>query len=447
MKSKLALLGGPKAVKSDVKDIFTWPIVNKEMETKVLEILRAGTMSNLEVTKEFEEGFAKWHGMKYGLGHNNGTSALHSAFFGIGIGKGDEVICTAVTYWASYLPILALGGTIVFADVEPDTLNIDPDDIEKRITDKTKAIVVVHYCARPADMTKIMKIAKKHKLKVVEDVSHAHGALYKGKLVGTFGDVAAYSCMSGKSFATGEAGMLITNSREIYERAIVFGHYERHANLTIPELKAASGLPWGGYKYRMHQLSAAVGIVQLKKYKKEMNEIDEAMNYYWDLLEGVPGVKSLRVPKDSGSTMGGWYVPKALYNKEELGGLSVSRFVEAVSAEGVPTHAGCNKGGFSHPLLNTVDIYNDGKPTRIANSNWDVRTNKGPLPVAENIQTKVISAPYLKKCYKKIIQEHANAVKKVVENYKELLPGDKGDPKNMGGWGLSGIKAPSKKKK
>ncbi len=447
MKEKLALLGGPKAIKSDVKDIFTWPIVNKEMEDRVLEVLRAGKMSELEVTKEFEEGFAKWHGMKYGLGHNNGTSALHSAFFGVGIGKGDEIICPAITYWASYLPVLSLGGTVVFADIEPDTLNIDPDDIEKRITKKTKAIVVVHYCARPANMTKIMKIAKKHNLKVVEDVSHAHGALYKGRLVGTFGDVSAYSCMSGKSFATGEAGMMLTNSREIYERAIVFGHYERHDDLTIPELKAASGMPWGGYKYRMHQLSAAVGIVQLKKYKKEMAEIDKAMNYYWDLLEGLPGIKSLRVPKGSGSTMGGWYVPLALYLKEQLGGLSITRFTEAVTAEGFSMSPGCNKGGFNHPFLNTVDVYKDGKPTRIANSDWDVRTNKGPLPVAEGIQSKVFHVPYFKKYYPKIIKEHADAVKKVVENYKELLAGDKGDPKDMGGWGLSGIKSPAKKKK
>jgi len=447
MKEKLAILGGEKAVKSDVKDIFTWPIVNKEMEGKVLEVLRAGKMSHLDVTKEFEEGFAKWHGMKYGLGTNNGTSALHCAFFGIGLGRGDEIICTATTYWASFLPVFSLGATVVFADIEPDTLNIDPDDIEKRITKKTKAILVVHYCARPADMTRIMKIAKKHNLRVIEDVSHAHGALYKGKMTGTFGDVSAYSCMSGKSFAVGEAGILLTNKKEIYERAIIFGQYARHRDLTIPELKAGAGLPWGGYKYRAHQLSSAVGLVQLKKYPREMAEIDKAMNYYWDLLEGLPGIKSLRPPAGSKTTMGGWYVPKGLYFKEQLGGLSITRFAEAVTAEGFEMYTGCNKGGFSHPLLNTVDVYNDGKPTRIANSSWDVRTNKGSLPVAEGIQNKVFGAPYFKKYYPRIIKEHANAVRKVIENYRELLPGDKGDPEDMGGWGLSGIKSPAKKKK
>jgi dTDP-4-amino-4,6-dideoxygalactose transaminase len=420
-KSRLALLGGEKAVKSGERDIFHWPIINREIEDKVLDVLRAGSMSGLDVTMEFEEGFARWHGMKYALGHNNGTSALHSAFFGIGIGKGDEIICPAITYWASYLPVLSLGGTVVFADIEPDTLNLDPDDIEKRITGKTKAILMLHYYSRPANVGKIKRIAKKYNLRIVENVAHATGALYKGKLVGTFGDVSAFSFMSGKSFAAGEGGMLLTNEKEIYERAVVFGHMERYKDLTIPAMKAAVGIPWGGYKYRMHQLTSAVGVMQLKKYKKEMAEVDKAMNYYWDLLEGLPGIKSLRPPKGSATTMGGWFVPKGLYFAEQLGGLSVTRFAEAVTAEGSPTYTGCQKEGYSHPLLNDIDIYGEGKPTRIVNSTWDVRTNKGALPVAEGIHSRVVSAPFFRRYYPGVIKEHANAVRKVIENYRDLL--------------------------
>ena len=138
-----------------------------------------------------------------------------------------------------------------------------PDDIERKITDKTKAILLF-IIAQDLDMDRIMGIAKKHNLKVIEDVSHAHGALYKGKMVGTFGEVTAFSCMSGKSFAIGEAGIMLTNDREIYERAAIFGFYERAPELTIDYLKAGAGLPWGGYKYRMHQMSSAVGREQLK---------------------------------------------------------------------------------------------------------------------------------------------------------------------------------------
>lgn len=435
--SKLAIFGGEKAVKSEDKDIFRWPIVTKEMEKGVLDVLRAGSMSGTDITKQFERGFADWHGMTYGLGCNTGTAALQCAFFGIGIGRGDEVICPSITYWASCLPVFSLRGTVVFADIDPETVCIDPGDIEKRITDRTKAILVVHYCGRPADMDSILPIARKHNLKVVEDVSHAHGALYKGKLVGTFGEVSAFSCMSGKSFAIGEAGVMLTNDRQVYERAVAFGHYERHNELTIPEIKKSAGLPWGGYKYRMHQMSSAVGLVQLKKYPSEMAEIDRAMNYYWDNLEGLPGIRSPRPPEGSETTMGGWYSSMGHYKSEELDGLSITRFCEAVQSEGGGIVPGCNMALHLHPVFNTLDIYNDGKPTVIGNSEKDIRGFGGPLPISEGIQSKVFKVPWFKRYNTEVIKEYADAIRKVIENYKELLKDDPGNPENMGSWSLS----------
>ena len=433
----LALFDGKKSVESNPEDIFTWPIITKEVESAVLKVLRAGNMSGSDVTKKFERGFADWHGMKYGLGCSTGTAALHCAMFGLGIGAGDEIICPSITYWASCLPVYSLGGTVVFAEVDPQTLCIDPDDIEHRITKKTKAIIVVHYCGRPAELDKIMAVAKKHNLKVIEDASHAHGALYKGKMVGTFGHAAGFSLMSGKSFAVGEAGIMLTNDKEVYQRAVAFGFYERSEELTLPELASGAGLPWGGYKYRMHQLSSAVGLVQLKKYPKEMAEIDKAMNYFWDLLKGVPGIKSNRLPKNSRTTMGGWFSPLGFYNSAELGGLSISRFCEAVTAEGVETSPGCNQALHLHPLFSTIDIYRQGRPTRIANSNPGLRQPEGSLPISEGIQAKVFWIPWFKHCYPAIIKEYAAAFRKVAENYRELLPGDKGNPKQTGSWGLT----------
>ncbi|MGB9717038.1 MAG: DegT/DnrJ/EryC1/StrS family aminotransferase [Thermoproteota archaeon] len=206
MRSSLALLGGSKTVRSEPGDIFAWPIITREVEEAVLEVLRAGKMSDVDVTQKFEEEFAQWLGVEYALAHNTGTAALHSAMFGIGIGKGDEVICPSITYWASCLQVYSLGGTVVFADIDPETLCIDPMDIEHWITPRTKAIMVVHYLGMPADMDAIMKIAERNGLMVIEDCSHAHGALYKGRMVGTFGDVAGFSLMSGKSLACGEGG-------------------------------------------------------------------------------------------------------------------------------------------------------------------------------------------------------------------------------------------------
>jgi dTDP-4-amino-4,6-dideoxygalactose transaminase len=159
-----------------------------------------------------------------------------------------------------------------------------------------------------------MKLARKHKLKVIEDVSHAHGSMYKGKKVGTFGDISCMSMMAGKSFAIGEAGMMVTNDRDLYERCIAYGHYERtglpskynpvERCIFNPALNKFAGLPLGGFKHRMNQTCSAMGRVQLKSYDRRIKDIQSAMDRFWDLLDGVPGLKAHRPPAQSKSTMG-----------------------------------------------------------------------------------------------------------------------------------------------
>jgi dTDP-4-amino-4,6-dideoxygalactose transaminase len=419
--SKLAIHGGEKAVQSEPGDSFRWPIITEEDEQAVLEVLRAGAMSGWDVTKAFEEEFAAWHGARFALAHNTGTAALHSAMFACGVGRGDEIIGPSLTYWASSLPALSLGATIVFAEVDPETLTLDPNDIAHRITPRTKAIIPVHYCGYPCDMDPIMAIAQRHGVKVIEDVSHAHGGLYKGRLLGTIGHIGAMSCMSGKSLAIGEGGMLITDDSELYERAVAFGHYERHATLENPELRRLAGYPLGGHKYRMHQLSSAVGRVQLRHYADRMAEIQKAMNAFWDALDGVPGIRAHRPTRDSGSTMGGWYAAHGLYHPEELGGLDVHRFCEAVRAEGSSTSAGANTLMHLHPVLNEADIYSDGRPTRIAFTESDVRQPRGSLPVTEATVERTYSIPWFKRFRPEIIAEHALAFRKVAEHADTLL--------------------------
>ncbi len=430
--SKLAILGGPKAVTLDQKGITGWPIVTEEDEEAVLEVLRRGAMSGRDVTMQFEQEYADWHGTKYALGHSSGTAALQAAMWACGVGVGDEIISPSLTYWASALPVFGLQGTVVFADVHPDTLTIDPGDIEHRITQRTKAIVPVHLGGHPADMDPIMDIAEKHDIKVIEDVSHAHGALYKGRLVGAIGHVACFSIMSGKALATGEGGMLTTSDRYIWEKATAWGHYGRtratqwtgeleEQIITAPDLTPFVGMPWGGYKYRMHQLTSAMGRVQLKHYKERMAEIQQAMNYFWDLLEGVPGLQAHRPPQNSGSTMGGWYAPRGIYNSEKLGGLHLHRFAEAVAAEGATCGAGSRRRLHLHPLFNEADIYGHGKPTRIANSDRDLRQPEGSLPVTEAEGDRVYNIPWFKHYWPKIIEEHAAAYRKVAENADQLL--------------------------
>jgi len=428
VKSKPALLGGSATITTDADDIFDWPVITPEDEQAVLEVLRTHRMSHTYISAKFETEFAKWIGTKYALSCPSGTAAIQEAMFAAGAGYGDEIIAPSMTYWASILQVYSLGGTVVFADVDPETLCIDPNDIEHRISEQTKAIMVVHYLGYPCDMNSVMKIARKHNIKVIEDVSHAHGSLYKGQKAGTFGDVAAMSLMTGKAFAIGEGGILVTDNREIYERAVMFGHYIRHnadGLITIPELADIKGLPMGGCKNRLNQTAAAMGRVQLKYYPQRMVEIDKAMNYFWELLEDVSGIKAHCPPKGSGLTMGGWYHPVGVYDAKAFEGLSIMRFCEAVRAEGFQDAIpGLNKPLHLHPLFNTVDIYGHGKPTRIANSNRDLRQPQGSLPVTERASERFFNVPWFKHYRPQAIEQYASAFRNVCENYKELLYGD-----------------------
>jgi perosamine synthetase len=414
VKEPLAILGGPKAVHAEQPDLFAWPIVTAEDERAVLEVLRAGKMSGWDITRQFEAEYAAWQGTKYAVAHANGTMALEAAMWACGLRRGDELIAPSLTYWASALPAMRIGATIVFADIDPVSLCIDPADIERRITGRTKAIVVVHYCGHPCDMDPIVAIARKHNLKLIEDVSHAHGALYKGRMVGTFGDAAAMSMMAGKSLAIGEAGMLCTNDRGIFERTIAYCHYERTGqDLTLPDVKPFAGLPQGAMKGRLNQICSAMGRVQLKSYSQRMQTIQDAMNRFWDVLEGTPGLRPHRPARDSGSTMGGWYNPLGHYVPEELGGLPVDRFIEAVKAEGGRCGRGCNFPLHLHPLLNDADIFGDGKPTRIAFADRDVRQPAGSLPVSEALAERCYGIPWFKHDRAEDIGRYAAAFKKV----------------------------------
>ena len=422
--STLAINGGPKAVQTDPEDMFRWPIITQEDEEAALEVLRAGKMSGTDVTRELEKEFAVWHGMSHALAHNTGTNALLSAMFGCGIGEGDELICQSMTYWASALPVFTLRGTVVFADLCPDNLCIDPNDIERHITKRTKAIMCVHYAGYPCDMDPIMAIADKHGLKVIEDVSHAQGGLYKGRLVGTIGHVAAMSVMSGKSLPCGEGGFLVTNDQTIYERAMAYGHYERtRSDITLPELTPYGGLPLGGQKFRMHQVSSAVGRVQLRHYGDRMAEIQRAMNHFCDLIEQAPGLRGHRPPVESGSTCGGWYAAKGMYDAAALDGLDIGHFAAAVRAEGANCNPGCNLLMHLHPMLNDADIYHQGKPTRIANSDRDLRQPEGSLPLTESVAKRTMGIPWFKHFRPQVIEEYALAFTKVATHLDEVPRG------------------------
>lgn len=380
------------------KEMFHWPIIGREDEEAVLEVLRSGNMSGTDITQLFEKEFASWMGVKYALGTCNGTASLQESYYACGVGPGTEVICPSMTYWASAAPAVSLGAEVVFADIEKDTLCLDPEDIEHRINEKTRAIMVVHYGGHPADMDKINAVAKRHNVKVIEDVSHAQGSLYKGRMCGTLGDIAGISMMGGKSFAVGEGGMMVTNDRKLYEKCMLFGHYERLAfsryskpsqELTQEELRKYIGVPVGGVKHRMNQTCSAFGRVQLKSYPARIAEIDRAMNCFWNLLEGEKFIRPHRVDKNSGSTMGGWYAARGLYC-----GKNCEKFCEKVREYGFE---GCFPGGnmplHLHPF-------------------FAERRAPEKLPVSESINDIAFSIPWFKHYDPEFIGRYAEIFKK-----------------------------------
>lgn len=208
-----------------------------------------------------EQRFADYMGAKYGLAVTSGTAALHCGLIGLGIGPGDEVIVPAYTFIASATAVIAAKAVPIIAEVD-DSLTIDPSDIERHITRRTKAIMAVHMRGAPCDMDRIMEIARRRNLKVIEDVAQADGASYHGKRLGTFGNVAAYSLQYHKVITTGEGGILLTNDRAVYDRARIF-HDGASAFRNAKEPLSVPLFP--GVNYRMGEVCGALGIVQLDR--------------------------------------------------------------------------------------------------------------------------------------------------------------------------------------
>lgn len=217
MSQTAALLGGTPAVTAATP---SWPLIDQETLAEITRVITEETLCPVgaEGTQgEFEREFAALHGRKYGLAVNGGTAALMLALHGAGVQPGDEVIASPFTWGASVSCILQNFAIPIFADIDPHTFTLDPDSIERRITLRTKAIVVVHIFGFPADMTRIMEVAQRHGLAVIEDCAQAHGGKHAGRLLGSWGTVGAFSLQASKNLTGGEGGILVCDDREIYD--------------------------------------------------------------------------------------------------------------------------------------------------------------------------------------------------------------------------------------
>lgn len=265
------------------------PYFDMEELDEIKTVLDSGWVSQGPKVKEFEEKCANYLGVKYAVAVNNCTAALHLALLSIGINKGDEVLVADFTFPATGHSVLYCGAKPVFVDVDPKTYNIDPELIEEKITDKTKAIIPVHTFGQPAHMEKIIKITKNYNLKVIEDAACAFGAKYKDKHAGTIGDVGCFSFHARKGITTGEGGMVVTDDKTMAEKIrylSVFGmtsawDREKSDKFIIPEFTEA------GYNYKMSDITAAVGVAQLRKLDKIIERKRELAKYWDEKLEDI----------------------------------------------------------------------------------------------------------------------------------------------------------------
>lgn len=276
------------------------PYIGKKEENYVLEVLRSGTLSIGPKIDAFEKKFAKFVGSRYACAVSSGTAGLHLALIAAGIKEGDEVITSPFSFIASANVVLYVGAKPVFVDVDPITGNIDPKRIEKAITKKTKAILPVHIFGQPADMNAIMKIAKKHKLAVIEDACESLGATWKGKNAGTFGQSGVFAFYANKQMTTGEGGMVVTNSRAVDELCRGLRNQGRTPDMRWLDHK------YLGYNYRMDEMSAAVGLAQIEKVDFLIKKRREIVGWYAKELQKLSSL--VEIPSFPPEATHTWFV-------------------------------------------------------------------------------------------------------------------------------------------
>src|SRR5687768_6401700 len=207
----LAIAGGTKTVSITDREATKWPLIDEEEEQAVLKVLRDGDLSCHPVTRDLEQDYCQYFGRQYALAHCNGTAALMAAFFALDLQPGDEVIVPSATFWASVVPMLWFGAVPVFCESEPERMGLDPEDVHRKITARTRAIVVVHLWGMPSKMSELISIARQYGLKIIEDASHAHGAIWRERPCGTLGDISVFSLQTSKLAPAGEGGIFLTN--------------------------------------------------------------------------------------------------------------------------------------------------------------------------------------------------------------------------------------------
>jgi dTDP-4-amino-4,6-dideoxygalactose transaminase len=409
---KLAIKGGDPIRKKD-KPFPEWPYVDDKIVDSVVKTTKSGIWCRIQSSNgtvpTFEKEFAKLIGTKYSLAVGSGTQALHTCTEVLGIGPGDEVITSPLTDPGTISSILTSRALPVMADVNIETMQIEPAEIEKRITSNTKAIMPVHWGGQSCDMDRIMAIAKKHNLRVIEDSCQAAMNEYKGKRLGTIGDLGTYSFQSSKTIACGEGGAIVGNDEELMDKCFTFhNHGTDKKGLTT----------MSGPKYRMNEFQAAVLLGQMEGVIARAQKRRENGLYLNAKLKDFQGV----VPqKLYDGDAGCFYLYQMLYNKEHFNGISRDVFLRALAAEGVslsPFHKiAMNREPWTQNVIREKVYTKMFSPARLTKF-----TNELNCPNTDNILERIMliwaSGPLLGT--KEDMDDIVNAIHKIYENRDQL---------------------------
>lgn len=378
--------------------VFGSPKIGKDEIQEVVETLRSGWIGTGPRTTKFEELIKDYVGAKYTIALNSCTAGLHLALIACGIGPGDEVIVPTMTFAASANVVEHVGAKPVFVDVERSSMNIDPKEIRKKITKKTKVIMPVHMAGRPCQMNEIKKIAKEFNLKIIEDAAHALGAEFKGKKIGSIGDITVFSFYVTKNLATGEGGMAITNNEKYAEKIKVYSLHGmskdawkrysdegfKHYLIQVP-----------GYKYNMMDLQAAIGIHQLASFKTNQKRRKEIWGIYNKAFKDIPIITPADPDPD---TKHAYHLYIILIDTDKV---KVSRDViqEALYKENIGV-------GIHFIALHLHPFYQKKYGYKY-----------GDFPNSEYISDRTISLPFSAKLSDRDVRDVINAVKKVLNYY------------------------------
>ena len=329
-----AILGGEPVRRAGW---IKWPIWKPETdEQRVVDVIRSGIWSRAAMVTEFEKEWAAALGVKRSLAVVNGTNALVVALNQLNIKTGDEILVPPYTFIATITAVLSNGAMPVFVDIDPETYQIDPAKLEAKITPRTKAIMPVHILGLPADMDRIMAIAEKHNLVVVEDACQAHLAEYDHKKVGTIGNAGCFSFQNSKNLAIGEGGAVVSNDEAFMDRCFSYQNYGYPYGTMIGAVGAGSMMQ--GTKVRLTEYQAAIGLSLLKRLDGETTTRNNNAAYLKSQLSGIPGVKPYKVyPK---VTRGAFHLFPFRYDQAAFKGLPREEFLKALRAEGIPCSGG-----------------------------------------------------------------------------------------------------------